>query len=80
MRRGPAPAARQRGIALLTAIVLFAIATVLAATITYNKAMAARRAAATFALHQALQAGPAGEALASLALDTLSRTTSSSLK
>ena len=61
---------QQRGIALLTAIVLFAIATVLAAAITYNKAMAARRAAATFALDQALQAGLAAESLAALALET----------
>ena len=56
--------ARQRGIALLVAIVMFAIATTVAAAITYNKAMAARRAAATFALEQALQAGMAAEALA----------------
>jgi general secretion pathway protein K len=60
---------RQRGIALLVAIVMFAIATTLAAAITYNKAMAARRAAATFALEQALQAGMAAEALAALALE-----------
>ncbi|HRX91022.1 MAG TPA: type II secretion system minor pseudopilin GspK [Steroidobacteraceae bacterium] len=77
MRQAPAPATHQRGIALLTAIVLFAIATVLAATITYNKAMAARRAAATFALDQALQAGLAAEALASLALETSAKNNSS---
>jgi type II secretory pathway component PulK len=52
---------RQRGIALLVAIVMFAIATTVAAAITYNKAMAARRAAATFTLEQALQAGMAAE-------------------
>ncbi len=62
--------ARQRGIALLVAIVMFAIATTVAAAITYNKAMAARRAAATFTLEQALQAGMAAEALASLALES----------
>jgi general secretion pathway protein K len=60
---------QQRGVALLTAIVLFAVATILAAAITYNKAMAARRAAATFTLDQALQAGMAAEALAALALE-----------
>ena len=59
---------RQRGIALLVAIVMFAIATTVAAAITYNKAMAARRAAATFALEQALQAGMAAEAFADLVL------------
>ena len=61
--------ARQRGVALLVAIVIFAIATTVAAAITYNKAMAARRAAATFTLEQALQAGMAAEALAGIALE-----------
>ncbi|HEU5136281.1 MAG TPA: type II secretion system minor pseudopilin GspK [Steroidobacteraceae bacterium] len=61
--------ARERGIALLVAIVMFAIATTVAAAITYNKAMAARRAAANFALEQALQAGMAAEALAGIALE-----------
>jgi general secretion pathway protein K len=60
---------RQRGIALLVAIVMFAIATTVAAAITYSKAMAARRAAATFTLEQALQAGMAAEALAGIALE-----------
>ncbi len=60
--------ARQRGVALLVAIVMFALATTVAASITYNKAMAARRAAATFALEQALQAGMSAEALASIVL------------
>jgi general secretion pathway protein K len=61
--------AKQRGIALLVAIVIFAIATTVAAAITYNKAMSARRAAATFTLEQALQAGMAAEALAAIALE-----------
>jgi len=61
--------ARQRGVALLVAIIIFAIATMVAAAVTYNKAMAARRAAATFTLEQALQAGMAAEALASIALE-----------
>jgi general secretion pathway protein K len=56
-------------VALLVAIVMFAIATTVAAAITYNKAMAARRAAATFTLEQALQAGMAAEALASIVLE-----------
>ena len=60
---------RQRGVALLVAITIFAIATMLAATMTYNKAMAARRAAATFTLEQALQAGMAAEGLADIALE-----------
>jgi general secretion pathway protein K len=61
--------ARQRGIALLVAIIMFAIATTVAAAITYNKAMAARRAAATFTLEQALQAGMAAESLAAIVLE-----------
>jgi general secretion pathway protein K len=61
--------ARQRGIALLVAIIMFAIATTVAAAITYNKAMSARRAAATFTMEQALQAGMAAEALASIVLE-----------
>jgi len=60
---------RQRGVALLVAIVIFAIATTVAAAVTYNKAMSARRAAATFTLEAALQAGMAAEALASIALE-----------
>jgi len=48
---------------------MFAIATTVAAAITYNKAMAARRAAATFMLEQALQAGMAAEALAAIVLE-----------
>jgi general secretion pathway protein K len=59
---------RQRGIALLVAIIMFALATTVAAAVTYNKAMAARRAAATFTMEQALQAGMAAEALAAIAL------------
>jgi general secretion pathway protein K len=61
--------ARQKGVALLVAIVIFAIATTVAAAITYNKAMASRRAAATFTMEQALQAGMAAEALAAVALE-----------
>jgi general secretion pathway protein K len=61
--------ARQRGVALLVAIVMFAICTTVAAAITYNKTMAARRAAATFMLEQSLQAGMAAEALASIVLE-----------
>lgn len=58
----------QRGIVLLVAIIMLAIATTIAAALTYSKAMAARRAAATFSMEQALQAGMAAEALAGIAL------------
>ena len=69
MKRRRSPLPKQRGIALLVAIVMFALATTVAAAITYNKAMAARRAAATFTLEQALQAGMAAEALAQIVLE-----------
>jgi general secretion pathway protein K len=71
--------AGQRGVALLVAIVLFALATTLAAAITYNKAMAARRAAATFTMEQALQAGMAAEALAAIVLESDADKTRTSL-
>jgi general secretion pathway protein K len=60
---------RQRGVALLVAIVIFAIATTVAAAVTYNKTMTARRAYATFSMEQALQAGMAAESLVSIALE-----------
>jgi general secretion pathway protein K len=60
---------RQRGVALLVAIVMFAVCTTVAAAITYNKTMAARRAAATFTMEQALQAGMAAEAMAGIVLE-----------
>lgn len=60
---------RQRGVALLVAVVMVAIATTVAAAINYNKVMSAKRAAATFTLEQALQAGMAAEAAAALLLE-----------
>jgi general secretion pathway protein K len=58
----------QRGIALVTALVLVAIATVLAATIGFGAAMAARRASAVFGADQALLAAEGAEAMAAYAL------------
>jgi general secretion pathway protein K len=72
--------AKQRGVALLVAIVLFALATTMAAAITYNKAMAARRAAATFTMEQALQAGMAAESLAAIVLEADAEKTQTSLE
>jgi general secretion pathway protein K len=60
--------ARQRGIALITAILLVALATVLAATIGYENAMSARRGTATFAFDQSVQVAMAAEAIAAYAL------------
>jgi general secretion pathway protein K len=59
---------RQRGIALLTAIMLVALGTILAATIGYQNAMTARRGQAIFAFDQSLLIAEAGEAIAAYAL------------
>jgi general secretion pathway protein K len=59
---------RQRGIALITAILLVALATILAATIGYENAMSARRGTATFAFDQSLEVAKAAEAIAAFAL------------
>jgi general secretion pathway protein K len=58
----------QRGVALITAILLVALATVLAATIGYENAMTARRGAATFGFEQSLQVAMAAEAIGAYAL------------
>jgi general secretion pathway protein K len=62
------PAPRQRGIALVTALVLVAIATVLAAAIGFASAMSSRRASAVFGADQALLAAEGAEAMAAYAL------------
>src|SRR5579872_2663494 len=58
----------QRGIALITALVLVAIATVLAATIGFASVMSSRRASAVFGADQALLAAEGAEAMAAYAL------------
>jgi general secretion pathway protein K len=59
---------RQRGIALITAILLVALATIMAATIGYENAMSARRGTATYAFEQSLEVSKAAEAIAAYAL------------
>ncbi len=59
---------RERGIALITAILLVAIGTIIASSIGYETAMTARRGQGTFAFDQSLLAAEAGEALAGYAL------------
>ncbi len=59
---------RQRGMALITAILLVALATILAATIGYENAMTARRGSATFAFEQSLEIAKAAESIAAYAL------------
>jgi general secretion pathway protein K len=59
---------RQRGIALITAIVLVAIAAVLATAIGFASAMAARRASTVFGADQSLLAAEGAEAMAGYVL------------
>ena len=63
-----AVACRSRGIALITALVLVAIAAVLATAIGFSSAMAARRATTVFGADQSLLAGEGGEAMAAYVL------------
>lgn len=58
----------QRGIALLVAILLVALGTILAAAIAYENAMTFRRGAATYAFDQALLVQEGAEALAAYGL------------
>lgn len=58
----------ERGIALITAIVLVAIATVLATTIGFASVMAARRSSAVFGADQAMLAAEGAEAMAAYVL------------
>lgn len=59
---------RQRGVALLVAILLVALGTIIAAAMAYNNAMTARRAAATFEFDQALLVAQGAEAFAAYGL------------
>jgi general secretion pathway protein K len=59
---------RQRGIALLTAIILVAIATILATAISWQSSLFARRGIAVFTVAQAYALAQGGEALAGYVL------------
>jgi general secretion pathway protein K len=61
-------ARREKGVALLTAILLVALGTIVAAAISYRNALTAQRGAATFAFEQALLFAQGAEALAAYAL------------
>ncbi|HEX4267251.1 MAG TPA: type II secretion system minor pseudopilin GspK [Steroidobacteraceae bacterium] len=68
-RSGGVPSRRhQRGVALLIAILLVAFGTIIAATMAYDNAMTARRAAATFEFDQAVLVAEGAEALAAYGL------------
>ncbi|MEP7314723.1 MAG: type II secretion system minor pseudopilin GspK [Pseudomonadota bacterium] len=60
--------AQQRGVALIMAVVLVALATVLAVSIGFSSAMTARRGAATFSVEQGLLFAQGAEALAAYVL------------
>lgn len=66
--RARRPPHAQRGIALLVAILLVALGTILAAAIAYENAMTFRRGAATYAFDQALLVQEGAEALAAYGL------------
>jgi general secretion pathway protein K len=61
----------QRGIALLVAILLVAIGTIVAAAVAYENAMTARRGTATYAFDQSLLISEGAEALAAYGLKQL---------
>jgi general secretion pathway protein K len=65
---GLSSARHQRGIAMLVAILLVALGTILAAGIAFKSAMAARRGTATLALDESLLVAEAAEALAAYGL------------
>jgi general secretion pathway protein K len=67
-RRMGSPPSRQRGIALLVAIMLVALGTIIAASIAYENAMTARRGTATFALDESVLVAEAAESLAAFGL------------
>ena len=79
-RRAGGPArGRQRGIALLVAILLVAIGTIIAASMAYENAMTARRGASTFALDESILIGEGAEALAAYGLREVHRSDASHL-
>jgi general secretion pathway protein K len=70
-RAGSSPPQRQRGIAMLVAILLVALGTIIAAAVAYESAMSARRGSATLAFEEALLVGQGAEALAAYGLKTV---------
>lgn len=69
-RRAPR---RERGIALLVAVLLVALGTIIAAAVAYDNAMTVRRGEGTFAFDEALLVGQGAEALAAWGLRTLAQ-------
>lgn len=68
LRRPPPLPARQRGIALLVAVLIVALGTIVAAAVAYENAMTARRGTATYAFDQSVLIAEGAEALAAYGL------------
>jgi general secretion pathway protein K len=64
----------QRGIALLVAVLLVALGTIVAAAVAYESAMTARRGTSTYAFDQAVLIGEGAEALAAYGLRQIAQT------
>ena len=62
------PPAKQRGVALLVAILIVALGTVIAAAVAYENAMTARRGTATYAFDQAVLIHQGAEAISAFGL------------
>lgn len=75
-RERPAPLRRQRGIALLVAVLLVALGTIVAAAVAYESAMTARRGTATYAFDQAVLIAEGAEALAAYGLRQITQSSS----
>src|SRR5215470_14431739 len=73
---GPPPG-RQRGVALLVAILIVALGTVLAAAVAYENAMTARRGTATYAFDQAVLIHEGAEAIAAYGIRQIVQSSSS---
>ena len=58
----------QRGVILISALILVALAAIVATSLFFETALSARRAAASFSMEQAMQLGAGGEALAAFAI------------
>ncbi len=67
------PRRAQRGVALLVAVLLVALGTIIAAAVAYENAMTARRGMATYAFDQSILIAQGGEALAAYGVQQLIR-------
>ena len=70
-QRPRSPPRAQRGVALLVAILLVALGTLLAAKVAYDNAMTARRGASTYAFDESLLVQQGGEAMAAYGMRQL---------